>query len=377
MRGALFALAVLALGCGPMVAPAARPAPILPGASIAAAQPETDRPGRPVPGLEALSDLARDELGEQRLTVHFMDIGQGDAILVETPSGRRILVDSGPPKSRKRLTAYLNSIGARRIHVAINSHGHADHIGGLRHVIESVRVERVFDSGFVHPSKMFEQLGGVIEQKRIPFRYTGTQGLRTHQLDHPERSAAIEAPEALDDATALKRQQIVGTVLAESDGVKIKVLWPNQEAYITGSRSDPNANSVVLMVEYGKTRFLLTGDAEAVTEEALLRHPELLSTTVLKVAHHGSRHATSDAFLEASRPRLAVISCGANNRYGHPAPDTLARLEAHGVPTLITPDLGHIIVESDGTHLRVSHRPRSGNHALDLAPTAEEPAHHH
>lgn len=358
----LWMFAVL-VGCGPAVLPPSRPAPALPGAGTTPAVDDAPnsfaprRPGRRVAGLEAIDDLRTDTLGDARLAVHFIDIGQGDALLIETPSNRRILVDSGPSKSRKRLVAYLRSAGVDRIDVVVNSHGHADHIGGLEQVIKSMPIRYVLDSGFVHPTKAFERLVSRIEKDRIPFKLAGVTGTRTLSVGpgRPQLSAGDGPP-------------IVKTVIDEADGVTLDVLWPDPAAYVTGSRSDPNSNSVVLRVRYKNVQFLLTGDAEEITEEKLLEHPEHLRATVLKVAHHGSRHASTPRFLNAVRPRLAVISCGARNRYGHPAPEAIARLEAAGAAVASTHTLGHVIVETDGEKLRVSHQPR-GQAANTSAPT--------
>jgi len=293
------------------------------------AKTTAERPARPAPTTEdaTLGGLLG-EVQAPALRVHFIDVGQGDAALVQTPGGKNILIDSGPPFSRPRLLQYLGDLGVHRIDLAVNSHGHADHIGGLAMIIDEMPVSRVLDSGFVHSSPVYEALIKAYEDNKIP--------------------------------VSIARR---GQTITLEEGVTLKVLEP-EEPLITGSRSDVNSNSVVLRLDYGKISFLFTGDAEQDTEDRLLEDDAgpggSIDVTVLKVAHHGSRYASSDTFLRAVTPKIAVVSYGARNNYGHPAPETVSRLQALGAHLLKTAVNGNILMATDGSHLEVITVPRKG-----------------
>lgn len=334
-RGALIAaLALWALaGCrGPGAADAAEPAPA----------PNTTATGEATAGATldgelktALGDRFATSLSGAVLEAHFIDIGQGDAILLRSPGGKTVLIDTGPPGADPTVRGYLDGLGVERIDLLVNSHPHSDHIGNTAALIERMPVGRVLDPGFAHPTATYEQLVETIARKAVPLRLVRT-----------------------------------GQRITLDAGITMTVLGP-AEPLIEGSRSDANANSVVLRVDYGEVRILLTGDAEEETEERLLAGgADSLAATVLKVAHHGSKYATHKPFLDAVRPKLAVISCSADNTYGHPAPETLDRLRAKGVPALITSKLGHIVVSTDGRKIAVSHDralpARMGDPRLDL-----------
>jgi competence protein ComEC len=177
----------------------------------------------------------------------------------------------------------------------------------------------VLDSGFVHPTTTYERMLDAIEKRGVPLR------------------------------VVRKGQRIV-----IEDGVTLTALGP-EEPFVEKSRSDANANSIVLRLDHGDMRFMLTGDAEEETEERLVPQGAALKSTVLKVAHHGSKYATHQPFLDAVAPRLAVISCAAANSYGHPAPETMARLRAKSVPILATPPLGNIVIRSNGQKLQINY----------------------
>lgn len=283
----------------------------------------------------ALGDRLATTLSGPALSVHFLDIGQGDAILLTSPAGKTVLIDTGPPGAGATLWGYLDGLAIDRLDLLINTHPHSDHIGNTTELLERVPVSRVFDSGFVHPTATYEKLLAAIEQKKIPLRLVRSG--QTVNLD---------------------------------EGITLKVIGP-ADPLIDKSRSDANANSVVVRVDYGEVSFMLTGDAEEETEARLLAAGAAgLKATVLKVAHHGSKYATHQPFLDAVSPALAVISCSADNTYGHPAPETLERLKAKGVPALVTSTLGHITVATDGRKLMVTHDrnlpQRAGDPRLDL-----------
>ncbi|MEZ4435531.1 MAG: helix-hairpin-helix domain-containing protein [bacterium] len=268
----------------------------------------------------SLADLRVAAIEGPALEVHFIDVGQGDSILIRAPQGKTVLIDTGPPDAKDELLAYLKAHGVARLDLLVNTHPHSDHIGNATAVIEALPVGRVLDSGFVHPTTTYERMLDAIEKRAIPLR------------------------------VVRKGQRIV-----VEDGVTLTALGP-EEPLVEKSRSDANANSVVLRLDHGSVRFMLTGDAEEETEERLVKQgADALRSTVLKVAHHGSKYATHDAFFEAVAPRLAVVSCAAQNSYGHPAAETMDRLHAKKVPILATPPLGNIVIRTDGKKLQIGY----------------------
>jgi len=241
------------------------------------------------------------------LTVSFLDVGQGDAVALRTPAGRWLLIDGGPrgpqgDAGRRIVVPFLRAQGAAQLAAVVATHAHLDHYGGLPAVLDA------FDPAFVlEPGQPVPDAG-----------YLGFLGA-------VESDGAQWRPARRGDRIEL-------------DGVTIEVLSPDS-AWAAG-QTDINEQSVVLLVTYGKTRVLLAGDAGMPTEAHLAGR--VGHVTLLKVGHHGSRGATSDRWLDELQPGDAVISVGARNRYGHPAPETLARLRAHGVTVLRTDEQGTI-----------------------------------
>jgi competence protein ComEC len=252
----------------------------------------------------------------QCLTVSFLDVGQGDAIALRSPAGRWLLIDGGPrgpqgDAGRRVVVPFLRSQGAMQLAAIVATHAHLDHFGGLPAVLDA------FDPAFVlEPGQPVPDAG-----------YLGFLGA-------VESDGAQWRPARRGDRMEL-------------DGVTIDVLSPDSAWAV--SQTDINEESVVLLVTYGSTRLLLAGDAGIPTEAHLAG--QVGRVTLLKVGHHGSRGATSDRWLDELQPVDAVISVGTKNRYGHPAPETLARLRGHGVTVLRTDQRGTITftVSSHGT----------------------------
>ena len=247
------------------------------------------------------------------LTVHFLDVGQGDAIALRTPGGHWVLVDGGPRNEgrdagRRVVVPFLRRAGAVRLAAIVATHAHADHVGGLPAVLSAFPVDMVLDPG--------EPLG---EAPYLEFlAASAASGARWRAARRGDR--------------------------LDVDSVRFTVLSP--DSAWAAETTDPNEESVVLLVEYGHVRFLLTGDAGLPVEYRLAGG--VGDVDVLKVGHHGSRSATSDVWLDEARPEVAVISVGARNTYGHPAPEVMARLSAHGVEVHRTDREGTITLESDG-----------------------------
>ena len=250
------------------------------------------------------------------LTVSFLNVGQGDAVALRSPAGRWMLIDGGPrgpqgDAGRRVVVPFLRSHGATQLAAIVATHGHLDHFGGLLAVLDAFDPAYVLEPGQPIPDPGYLGFLGAVESDGADWR-----------------------PARRGDRLEL-------------DGVTIDVLSPDSAWAV--SQTDINEESVVLLVTYGGTRLLLAGDAGLPTETHLAGL--VGRVTLLKVGHHGSRGATSDRWLDELQPVDAVISVGAKNRYGHPAPETLDRLREHGVTVLRTDQRGTITftVSSHGT----------------------------
>ncbi|RXA20579.1 MBL fold metallo-hydrolase [Methanosarcina sp. MSH10X1] len=243
----------------------------------------------------------------QSLTVHFLDIGQGDSILLEI-DGKAMLVDSGERDRGKVVAAYLQDRGISTLDYVVATHPHSDHIGGMNDILNNFQIEHFVDSGFPHTSKTYENMLTTIDTKNIPFE-------------------VVQAGHKIDFDPA----------------VDIEVLNP------ASTYSDElNENSVVLKVTYGETSFLLMGDAGLESEESIMKAGYDVDSDILKVGHHASRSGSGGAFISAVSPEVSVIEVGAGNDYGHPHTEVLERLQK--ASTVYRTDLdGTVTVTTDGS----------------------------
>ena len=235
---------------------------------------------------------------------YFIDVGQGDATLIQTPDGKTMLIDGG--ETNTGIVVQLQSIGVQRIDLMIATHPHSDHIGGLVQVLQSFPVAKVITSGQAHTTSVYEHF---------------LDGIAAAQAEYVE----------------VKRGDVISL-----GGIDFKVLNP-------ANNNDPdlNENSVVLQFTYGQTTFLMMGDSGAVTETALLSAGLPLKADILKVGHHGSTSGSSIAFLTMVQPKIALYSAGINNQYGHPAPQTISALTAVGATIYGTDKNGTISIKVD------------------------------
>lgn len=260
------------------------------------------------------------------LRVTFLDVGQGDSAVIETPSGRVVVIDGGgipavdereggDPGSRI-LVPFLRSRGISAVDLLVATHPDDDHVQGLVAAVTRLSVRAALDGGLPSGPGPCARLRGALNAR----------GVRVH--------------------TARRGQHF-----DLGGGARLEVLHPTAP-FLTGTHSDDNNNAIVLRLIYGKTRVLFTADAEQEAEESLLRSGLDLQAEVLKVGHHGSRGSTSAAFLKAVQPTVAILSCGRNNRFGHPHKETLQRLE--GVRLFRTDQQGAIVLETDGERIRIT-----------------------
>lgn len=250
--------------------------------------------------------------GEKYLSVSFLDVGQGDAIFIETPLGSQVLIDGGRGSDVLRELSTVMPFWDRSIDIIVATHPDADHIGGLVEVFERFDVEYIVETDVENDTPVYRAYREVI-RRRGPERIV------------PARGTQIEIDETAT-LTILSREVVAA--------------------------SDTNDASIVMRLDYGETSFLFTGDATKFVEEELLEFHELLDTDVLKVGHHGSSTSTSAAFVSAVSPDIAVISVGADNSYGHPTSEVLTTLENAGAVIYRTDEDGTIRLISDGMHIQ-------------------------
>ncbi|MEK7065825.1 MAG: ComEC/Rec2 family competence protein [Patescibacteria group bacterium] len=252
------------------------------------------------------------------LTVAFLDIGQGDAIFIETPHGRQILIDGG------KSSVVLPALGGvmpwydRTIDIVLATHPDQDHAGGLPSVLLQYDVSFVVENGASHDTRAYEAF---------------------------LRAAAQEESSGARRGIARRGQRIV-----LEENVFLDILFPDRDP----NGWDTNDGSIVTLLSYGQSTFLLTGDAPIGVEEYLVRaYGALLDADVLKLGHHGSKTSSSQIFLSAVSPEYAVVSAGRDNQYGHPHKEVTDRVKDMGVPTFSTAESGTVVFESDGGNIRV------------------------
>ena len=248
------------------------------------------------------------------LTVQYLDVGQGDATLIQS-GGEAMLIDAGNNDKGTQVQNYLQKQGVTRLKYVIGTHPDADHIGGLDVIITKFDCETVLMPDVTADTATYRDVVSAMKYKR----YTCT---------HP------------DVGDTYKLGNAVFTILSPAK-----------------KYSSNNNNSIALRLVYGKTSFLFTGDAAEEAEDAMLAGGQTLASDVYKVGHHGSRYSSSEAFLSAVKPAYAVISCGDGNSYGHPHDEVLNRLRQMGTAVYRTDDQGTIVAESDGKTLTFTSSP--------------------
>jgi len=242
------------------------------------------------------------------VTVHYIDVGQGDSIFIDTQD-TDVLIDGGPTTAGSTVLDYLDSLSITRIHLMIATHVHEDHIGGLIAVLNSVtNVDEILINNQAYTSKAYTDFMSLAQ---------------SHTIIVAQR----------------------GQTFILSETANLTVFNPTQPLEFTSV----NDNSIVVKLRVGNTSFLFTGDAEADAEQSMLDAGLDLQSDILKVGHHGSRYATTQPFLDRVAPSYAIISAGEDNPYDHPHQETIQKLLAEGVTVYGTFHSGTIIASSDGT----------------------------
>lgn len=244
------------------------------------------------------------------LKVHYIDVGQGDSELIQV-NGKNLLIDAGPNESRDKLMSYLKKQNIKKFDYVIATHPDEDHIGGMGDVIKKYPIDKFYTPKKIVNTRTFKYMIQQLRNKNM-------------KIDTPEPRIKLDLGK---NTTA-------------------EMLAPNSMNY-----PDTNNYSVVLKITYGNTKFLFTGDAEKTSESEMIDKGYDLSADVLKVGHHGSSGSTSQQFLDKVDPKIAIISCGKNNKYGHPHKKTINKLKKKNIQIYRTDVDGTIILMSNGSKI--------------------------
>ena len=260
------------------------------------------------------------------LTIRILDVGpiNGDSILISSPAGKTVLIDAGDTTKGKTVVEALKRYNVQQLDYFIATHPHPDHLGGATEVFKAVKVLNVIDNG--QPPSVPQQAA----PKPTPARQPPARSTRKPPPSLTKFYDDYKA--ALGTSGARYETATPGTKYDLGGGALLTILAPSEPFFtkdkMTTGGNEANANSIVVRLDYGSFSMLLTGDAEEQTEYRLLTKELDLQTRVLKVSHHGSKYASSKGFLERVKPEVAIVSCGAWNRYGHPSQLVLDRLKA-------------------------------------------------
>lgn len=244
-------------------------------------------------------------IDSQGVTVHFLDVGQGDAIFVELPEYKSMLIDAGVNGNGDFIKSYINSRGYNKIDYLVATHPHSDHIGSMNYIVSNMDIGQIYMPNVAAATKTYERLLETIQKKELKIK-SARAGMKI--IDSDDLSVSIIAPTEIDE-------------------------------------DNFNNCSVVIKITYLKDSYLFTGDAE---KEELNSVSADMSADVLKVGHHGSSSSSSDAFLQAVSPKYAVISCGEDNSYGHPHKETISRLNDMGIDYYRTDINGTVTISCNG-----------------------------
>ena len=284
------------------------------------------------------------------LTIRILDVGpvNGDAILISSPTGKSVLIDAGDTTKGKAVVEALKRNNIQQLDYFIVTHPHPDHMGGAAEVFKAVKVLNVIDNG--QPPSVPAELVAATQKKAAaakkpekPVKPTKASSLTKFYDDY---KAGVTSSGAHYETAR------PGTKLDLGGGALLLILAPSEPFFtkdkMTTGGNEANANSIVARLDYGSFSMLLTGDAEDQTEHRLLTKELELKSKVIKISHHGSKYATSNDFLNRVKPEVAIVSCGAWNRYGHPSQAVLDRLKAANVKLYRTDLQGEITITTRG-----------------------------
>ena len=244
------------------------------------------------------------------LKVHYLDVGQGDSIFIELPNNETMLIDAAESYQSENIINYLKNLNYQKIDYVIGTHPHTDHIGGLKDIINTFEIGKIYMPKVVSTTKTYESLLMTIKDKNLK----------------------------INTAKA-------GTSIIDIDTLKINILAPNNSTY-----TELNNYSVVTKITYGTTKFLFMGDAEKLSENEI---KEDVTADVIKIGHHGSNTSSIIDFIKKVNAKYGIISVGLNNKYNLPKEETITNWENSGTKIYLTSINGTITAISDGTNIKI------------------------
>lgn len=253
----------------------------------------------------------------KNLAVDFLDVGQGDAVLIKATAGQNILIDGGPDKTVIKHLGENLAWWDKKIDLMILTHPHDDHVTGLIEVLKRYKVKRILYTGALHNAPNYITWLKTVRDKKVPL-------------------------------TVIGKEQTINL----GRGAKLEILYPN-DSLLNKGLADLNDSSLVIKLIYGANKFLLTGDSGEKIETILLASGADLGADVLKVAHHGSKFSSSQEFLDKVKPKIAVIEVGRDNDFGHPNLRIIKRLERLGAEIFRTDLSGTVMLASDGMKIKI------------------------
>lgn len=263
-------------------------------------------------GVETSTEAQRIQRVPDAVKVHFIDVGQGDAILIQIHD-KHLLIDAGPAERSQTVIDYLRKHNVQRLDMVFLTHPHEDHVGGMGDVLRSFPVGAFYSPDKDTVTRSYERMLHALKDKNLPI-----ETLRG------------------------------GMEFVFEDNIILSILSPNQESYL-----NPNNYSPLMHLRYGTTAFLFTGDAEEPVEQEVLRLGRNVEANVLKSPHHGSSTSSTEPFLQKVGAELAVVTSGQGNPFGLPSPEILERYALHGMQVLMTESLGTIVLSSNGREVRI------------------------
>lgn len=241
-----------------------------------------------------------------KLNIHFINVGQGDSIFIETPNGKHMLIDGGPPKSGKKIVSYLEKKGVQSIDLIIATHPDFDHIGGLPEVMNNFSVDRIIETGKFHLTKTYATYAATVFLKQIPLTVAKT-----------------------------------GDLIQVDPDLHIEILNSSSD------KKDNNPSSLALKITYDALDVLLMADVEKAQEKSMMKKADV-SADIIKIGHHGSNTSSSAKFLKEVQPEIAILTYSKENDFGHPAPRVVHELQSLTSLIYSTAVFGNIVIESDG-----------------------------
>lgn len=250
------------------------------------------------------------EADKNKIKIHYIDVGQGDSILVQV-NNINLLIDAGPYESQSKLISYLNSQHIKKLHYIIATHPHDDHIGAMSAVIKKFNIGEFYAPKKTESTKAFQNMISELKNKN-------------KKINIAKAGVSIDL----------------------GGNAQCEMLAPNNSVY-----EETNNYSAVVKITYGNSKFMFTGDAEKLSEKEMLENNYDLSSAILKVGHHGSTSSSLTEFLDRVNPGMAIISCGKGNMYGHPNKGTILNLKYRNIQIYRTDIDGNIVIVSNGNSI--------------------------